>query len=191
MLLLCPVQRFLLPYIYLLTSTDLFLVSFLTLTLISYSHLFTLLTSFTHLIHTLFYTFTAKPAPSVIWFIGNEKIDDSFQVNHTTGNTINELTISPAILSQRLLSQFSDLLQHYQQQNLNQEQHQHQQHQQQQQQHLLTSKNARSDLHDLDLFTSVDLMPFLQITCQVYLDAILFPGTPPISSSIRFDTNCK
>lgn len=118
----------------------------------------------------------------MIWFIGNEKIDDSFQVNHTTGNTINELTISPAILSLRLLAQFTELQQHHQQ-NLQQQQQQHQD--------QLLSKTSRSDASDMDLFTGVEWMPFLQITCQVYLDPILFPGTPPMSSSIRFDTNCK
>lgn len=39
-----------------------------------------------------------KPSPSLIWLLDNEKIDDTFYINTTTGDTENELQISPDIL---------------------------------------------------------------------------------------------
>lgn len=123
---------------------------------------------------------TGKPSPSVIWFIGNEKIDDTYTVDHSTGNTVNEVSISPSLLSQRLLTQFNRL-----QENYIQERNSH------------TSSSSESTMNKKlvtngdDILTLINTLPFLQITCQVFLDAILFPSSPPMSTSLRFDTNCK
>lgn len=126
---------------------------------------------------------TGKPSPSVIWFIGNEKIDDTYTVDHTTGNTVNEVSISPSALSSRLLLQFNQLQEKYLQ-----ERHLHSSSYSGGGEVSMSKKLAsNSD----DIFTIVNALPFLQITCQVYLDAILFPASPPISTSLRFDTNCK
>lgn len=137
---------------------------------------------------------TGKPSPSVIWFIGNEKIDDTYTVDHATGSTVNEVSISPSLLSQRLLAQFNQLQEKY-----IQERHPHSSSSSSSssshsstvnKKPLLTSSSGNSNSGD-DIFTLINALPFLQITCQVFLDAILFPTSPPMSTSLRFDTNCK
>ena len=174
-----------------------FLFSFTQLTLSSF-HSLPLTGSGTHQYHLLnilllFFSLpctgncvTGKPSPSVIWFIGNEKIDDTYTVDHVTGSTVNEVSISPSLLSQRLLAQFNQLQEKY-----IQERHSHSSSSSASSSSSVESTVNKKASSGDDILSLINALPFLQITCQVYLDAILFPSSPPMSTSLRFDTNCK